>query len=155
MNAWRLDFRLTDPPWHPLLSRSGYAGGIDYLCVRQTAQGIELALCGHGWLGEVPSDWFDDDGKPVPEHRDADGSLLLPPCWNGQAVTGLEDGMFVGELMSDDERTILIDDRADSLASALDELDWDKADLRQLQTMIRDLGTKARQTEVPNRPGAD
>jgi hypothetical protein len=127
-----------DSRWHPFLSRSAYAGQLDYLCARQTPQGIELAVCGHAWIAEVPVDWFDDDGEPLPEHRDANGGLKLPSSWDGQTVTGIEDDIFVGELVADDERTVLLDGNcAEGLAQALIGLSWDEADAEQLQTMMQ------------------
>jgi hypothetical protein len=124
--------------WYPLLPRYSYGGTLDYLCVRQTSQGTELALCGHRYLAEVPQDWFDDDGQPLPEHRNPDGSLRLPSFWDGETVTGIEDHFLVGELLADDEHTVLLGGkRTVSLAKALVALDWDLTDLGELQGLIQ------------------
>jgi hypothetical protein len=126
-----------DAGWHTLLSRYAYAGGKDHLCARKTPAGLELAVCGHSWIAEVPSDWFDDDGEPIPEHRAVDGGLELPSSWDGETVTGIEDGIFVGELVADDERTIAVDPTsAENLAQALADLSWDETALEDLRTAL-------------------
>lgn len=80
---------LLDVPWQKIAEREA-SGRLDtwsvFLCVRPTAepQLIEIAVCRYEELGEMPSDWFDEEGRPLPSYSDEDGSLKLPEYYEYQ-----------------------------------------------------------------------
>ncbi|QDM40615.1 hypothetical protein [Altererythrobacter sp. TH136] len=115
--------------WIILDTQEAY-GAVDswdeYLCALRTDRGFVLNVLRHQWLGEVQQDWFDDDGQPVPEHRDADGDLKLPDEVDGCTVVGFMHGGFVGGLepAGPDEVELGVLTEA-SVAEALRRLRWD------------------------------
>lgn len=120
-------------PWEPgewaTLDRREAYGAFDswneYLCAARTDRGFVLDVFGHAWLGEVPHNWYDDDGELLPEHQDADGDLKLPEEWNGCQVMGLMDGGFVGELQSTGDDPVKLGVLTEaSVRDALERLDW-------------------------------
>lgn len=98
----------------------------EYLCTFRTNRGFILNVLRHQWLGEVPEEWFDDDGRPLPEHQDAEGELKLPDEVDDCTVVGFMYGGFVGGLepAGPDEVELSVLTVA-SVAEALRRLRWD------------------------------
>lgn len=127
--------------WIALDTQEAY-GAVDswdeYLCALPTDRGFVLNVLRHQWLGEVPQDWFDDDGQPVPEHRDAEGELKLPDEVDGCTVVGFMYGGFVGGLepAGPDEVVLNVLTEA-SVAAALRQLRWDTSVILKVQGCLR------------------
>ena len=52
----------------------------EYLCVSRThdPDKFEIAICRYEMVGEIPTDWFDDEGQPLPKYSDDTGCLKVP-----------------------------------------------------------------------------
>lgn len=78
--------------WHVVAYRDVEASDGEMtqdLAMRRTASGFKLAQCGDPIIGEVPVEWFEEDGEtPLPAYRDADGDLKPPALFDGQEVAG-------------------------------------------------------------------
>jgi hypothetical protein len=113
----------------------------EYLCVGRTddPNNFEIAICGYEMVGEIPSDWFDEDGQPLPEYSDGTGCLEVPEYYEyryaGQIVrtklTGHDGEYLLGELVYDETYGSPITVHAEYLAElslALKNLGWVAAD---------------------------
>jgi hypothetical protein len=117
--------------WEVILSRESSSivdTWQEYLCVRQAPNGTgwEIAICQHNILGEPPSEWFDDEGNPLPDHQDESGGLKLPLEWNGKPVSHYDGEYIVGDLIVMGEGYVAHADALDpeNIKRALVELDW-------------------------------
>ena len=100
----------------------------DYLYIRAApdGEGWELGLCGYEVLGEPPSEWFDDDGNPLPEYQDEFGDLKLPDEWEGCPVSHYDGEYIVGDLTLNTDDSIAQIEAATSevINDALLSLGW-------------------------------
>jgi hypothetical protein len=90
--------------------------------------GVLLSVWGHQALGEVPGDWYDDDGELLPMHQTADGNLRLPEVFLGHQVVDFRDGMFVGHLQPIGDAVLMDDAEDDTVRLALGALEWPLGD---------------------------
>ena len=86
--------------------------------------GVLLGVFAHQALGEVPGDWYDEDGELLPMHRTAAGSLRLPEVFGGQQVVDFLDGMFVGDVQLIGDAVLVEDAEDDTVRMALGVLEW-------------------------------
>jgi hypothetical protein len=129
--------------WVTIDSREAY-GSIDswqeYLCARRGAWGFILDVFRHEWLGEVPHDWYDEDGELLPEHQDEDGDLKLPEKVMGVPVFGYAYGGFIGELVSINIDGVQISDWSDEMVgAALEALRWEGTSLAEVRNALQGL----------------
>lgn len=52
--------------------------------MRWNGQSLEIAVVAQKVLGEVPIEWYDEDGKLLPEHCDDNGELRLASHTRGK-----------------------------------------------------------------------
>lgn len=106
---------------------------IEYLCVRRIddAGVCELAICCHEPIAEIPSEWFDDEGEPLPEFKDSDGCLALPEYYemggSRTKLTGHDGEYLLGELVLDEQFGGPVSaslDGAPPMSDALESLGW-------------------------------
>lgn len=105
----------------------------EYLCMGRTEDSrvYELVVCRHEMVAEIPSEWFDDDGEPLPEFRDSDGCLALPEHYEmggrHTKLTGHDGEYLLGELVPDEQFggpvTVSLDG-VPPLSNALETLRW-------------------------------
>lgn len=138
-----------DYPWVIVDEREG-VGRVDtwseYLCVKLTddQDQIDIAVCRNEVVGEIPSEWFDDEGEPLPEFSDENGFLVLPEFyegWGGKTkLTGYDGAYLLGELIWDEEPgppiTVNLED-GEALYDAIKSLGWHPADGNSLIEAIR------------------
>lgn len=93
------------------------------------AGGWELQVFMNEPLGDVPSDWYDEDGELLPEHQDADGELRVPVTFNGKSVTGYTFDGFLGPLMAVEHAARLTTRTSEEIEAALTALGWPLSDL--------------------------
>ncbi len=80
----------------------------EYLCISPAndPDKFEIAICRHELVGEIPADWFDDEGQPLPEYSDDTGYLEVPEYFDGWAgrtkLTGHDGEYLLGELVWDE-----------------------------------------------------
>jgi len=110
-----MDVEPMDNTWIILDEREG-VGRVDtwseYLCVSRThdPDKFEIAICRYEMVGEIPTDWFDDEGQPLPKYSDDTGCLEVPEYYEhryaGQIVrtklTGHDGEYLLGELSCDE-----------------------------------------------------
>ncbi|MCZ8017247.1 MULTISPECIES: hypothetical protein [Pseudomonadota] len=143
-----------DYPWVIVDEREG-VGRVDtwseYLCVKLTDddEKIDIAVCRHEVIGEIPSEWFDDDGVPLPEFSDENGYLVLPEFYEGWAgstkLTGHDGGYLLGELTWDEGPGPPITAErqdVDAVSGALKSLGWSPSDTKALIDAIRKATSK-------------
>jgi hypothetical protein len=120
-----------DTPWITIATREA-SGAIDsweeVLQVCKADRGWHLQVFRHVWLGEVPLDWYDEDGELHPEHQDADRDLKLPETIDGKGVTGYADGGFLGSLIAVSDECQLTECSLDAIGAALEAVNWPKHD---------------------------
>lgn len=133
------------PEWttvatRPFFGRSEWVE--EYLVARKVDGGIALDICWYQPLGNVPLDWYDDDGEPVPNRRTDDGGLRLPEICQGRPVVAAQDGFFVGELQAVQEQKEVVIAAATegAVRDALAELYWDHDAIPDLVSKLRALG---------------
>lgn len=127
-------------PWIIVDEREG-VGRVDtwseYLCVSSTddPSKFDIAVCGSEVVGEIPADWFDDEGQPIPEYSDDTGCLEVPEYYDGWAgvtkLTGHDGEYLLGELVCNETYGLPITVHAENLAEmslALMNLGWVAAD---------------------------
>lgn len=132
----------------------------EYLCVFRGPSGYVLNVYHYPWLGEVPAEWYNEDGVLLPEHRDAYDDLSLPDEWNGQVVAAHLYGGFVGRL-----QPVLTDVQVSELAeenvlAALAELGWPVGDIDHIREGLQELvdtdeALEAHYGEVDPKPAED
>lgn len=128
---------LSTPEWSMIAARpfSGcFEWGEEYLMARKAQGGIALDIFGNQILGEVPDDWFDEDGEPVPTHRAENGEMRLPEMVAGSPIVGCQDGYFVGDLVPVQDFTQVIVTEVTEVAvrRALSELCWEYVPVSEL-----------------------
>jgi hypothetical protein len=84
----------------------------EYLCVSRTddPNNFERAICRYEMVGEIPQEWFDAEGQPLPEYSDSDGYLEIPEYIEHRYAGGIfntklsgHDGEYLlGELVYDE-----------------------------------------------------
>lgn len=117
-------------------------GWDEYLCAFRGPWGFELAAFRYEWLGEVPDDWFDDDGDLLPEHVGPDGDIQLPATLWGQPVVAHRHGGFIGEFqpVSNGGEVQISDCSAPMVEAALEVVGWPTEALADVQAALRQLG---------------
>lgn len=136
--------------WHKLSAREN-SGAIDswkeYLSGRLFKGGVMIGVLAPQPLGEVPWDWYDDEGELLPMHRTDDGDIRLPEVFNGKIVVGIEGDTLIGNLQPIDDRSTywLGSLSPKAIHAALQSLDWNTFDtdkvLLGLQGMLNGLHT--------------
>jgi hypothetical protein len=129
-------------PWTVCDKREAY--GVhdiweEYLCVRRAPGGWEVAVCQHDLLREVASEWFDENGEPLPEYRDEHGALKLPDVVDGQEVWGFDGEYILGRLVPSnaDSNRICVGDLDEVFGlDALASLDWPRTALGALLAAV-------------------
>lgn len=119
--------------WHVVSTRR-VGGALDdweeFLCIREgrVASTTVIAICGYEIIGEPPSDWFDDDGVPLPEYRDDHGDLKLPDMWEGSPVSHFDGEYMISDLIpiARHGAKIVLSNSSDkaALPSAIRKLGW-------------------------------
>lgn len=125
-----------DSTWIVVDEREG-VGRVDtwseYLCVSRTDEPdtFDIAICRHELVGEIPKNWFDDEGQPLPEYSDDSGHLEVPEYFDGWAgrikLTGHDGEYLLGELVFDETYGGPISVKADDMAAisgAVNDLGW-------------------------------
>ena len=98
----------------------------DFLCASVSGQGVVLDIRAHECLGEVPDDWFDEDGELLPEHTDDQGDLRVPETMRDSPVTSVQNNNFFSELRSLDDRPVELPVLSEpAVQDALDHLGCD------------------------------
>lgn len=117
----------------------------EYLCVSRLPDPakFEIAICRHELVGEIPTDWFDEDGVPYPEYSDEVGDLVVPDYYDVGSyrakLSGHDGEYLLGELALDEtfgQPIVLLDGDEDGLKQALVALDWVPCDAVNLQQRI-------------------
>jgi hypothetical protein len=125
-----------DSSWIVVDEREG-VGRVDtwseYLCVSRTDEPdtFDIAICRYEVVGEIPAEWFDEDGCPLVEYSDGDGNLLVPEWleeWGHYTkLTGHNGEYLLGELSCEDSYcppiTLKFYDR-ESISQSLNDLRW-------------------------------
>lgn len=122
----------------------------EYLCVSRTdvPNKFEIAICRYEMVGEIPQEWFDDEGQPLPEYSDSDGYLKIPEYFEHRYAGGIfntklsgHDGEYLlGELVYDETYGQPISVQRDDdavLSVALIDLEWNNANTDALATLIK------------------
>jgi len=122
----------------------------EYLCVSRTddPKKFEIAICRYEMVGEIPLEWFDEDGQPLPEYSDGTGCLEVPEYYEyryaGQIVrtklTGHDREYLLGELVYDETygQPISVQSEDDAqLSEALIGLKWYNANIDALIALIK------------------
>ena len=122
----------------------------EYLCVSRTddPKKFEIAICRYEMVGEIPLEWFDEDGQPLPEYSDGTGCLEVPEYYEyryaGQIVrtklTGHDGEYLLGELVYDETygQPISVQSEDDAqLSEALIGLKWYNANIDALIALIK------------------
>ncbi len=133
------------PGWTTVASRPFFGRSEwveEYLMARKVDGGIALDIFWHWPLGNVPLDWYDDDGEPVPTRRTDDGGLRLPEISQGRRVVAAQDGFFVGDLQPVQEQKEVVIEAATegAVRDALAGLYWDHDAIPDLVSKLRALG---------------
>ena len=132
--------------WHILVTREqssiGAGAWTEYLCARPVEDGFLLGICINELLGDIPSEWHDDDGELLPEYRDENGDLLLPAQYEGRPVEGYDGEYILGPLdrWNNDESALVKHLSRDSVSESLRELEWNTDDTDKVLTALRLLG---------------
>ena len=106
-------------------------------------EGFLLCVMANQALGEVPGDWYDDDGELLPMHQTADGRLRMPEVFGGQPVVDFLDGMFVGELQLIGNAVLVEDAEDDTVRMALGALEWPLVDAEVVMAAVDRLSAPA------------
>ncbi len=126
--------------WIVLDQREG-VGRVDtwdeYLCVRKSekANEVELAICRHQIVCEIPREWFDDDGQPLEEFRDEYGDFQAPEYIDisssagpiRTAIIGHDGEYLLSDLMCDETYGLPLQapgDDVEKIQEAISELEW-------------------------------
>ena len=118
----------------------------EYLCVSSTndPDKFEIAICRNEVVGEIPSDWFDDEGQPLTEYFDGTGYLVVPEYYDGWAgrtkLTGHDGEYLLGELSWDESFAppITVNRRNTvEIINAMNDLGWVAAEPQSLLEAIR------------------
>lgn len=122
----------------------------EYLCVSRTEDPriYEFAICRHEMVGEIPSEWFDEEGQPLPEYSDKDGSLVIPEYYEYRyaggtvrtKLTGHDGEYLLGELVLDEQFGGPVPaslDGAPPLSDALESMGWKTSNLDGLRQEIK------------------
>jgi hypothetical protein len=125
----------------------------EYLCAFSHPWGFMLDVFRYEWLGPVPRQWFGEDGEPLPEHLDPQGSLKLPEVIDGTPVLAHMYGGFVGPFQSVCEGSVRISDHSEDLVlSALEALGWDRRFTADVQEALRQIEAAHGYRPVPMPP---
>lgn len=92
------------------------------LCVRPSADALDMAICINEGLGEAPRPRFEDRGDDGADSRELDDQTV-PAFFEGAPVNNIEDGIFCGPLIEQDLLTDVQRER-ETLAEALGTLGW-------------------------------
>jgi hypothetical protein len=130
-------------PFIPVASRQASGATepwTEYLCARHVPQGLEFAVCANKVIAEIPSDWLDEDGLPLPRYRDDRGELMVPAYFQGHEVLDIADGYLLGPLEVDPNHDPVTIPRATlrDLQSAMKLLDWTVSDGLSVLSIMRD-----------------
>jgi hypothetical protein len=132
--------------WNILVTREqssiGAGAWTEYLCARTVEDGFLLGICIYELLGDIPSEWRDDDGELLPEYQDGNGDLLLPAQYEGRRVEGYDGEYILGPLdrWNNDESALVKHLSRDSVSKSLHELEWDTDDTDEVLTALHLLG---------------
>ena len=133
------------PEWttvatRPFFGRSEWVE--EYLMARPVDGGIALDIFWHQPLENVPLDWYDDDGEPLPTRLTDDGALRLPEICQGQRVVAAQDGFFVEDLqpVQEHKEVIIAEVTEVAVKDALAELYWDHDAIPDLVLRLRAIG---------------
>ena len=132
--------------WHPLLSREqssiGAGAWTEYLCANPIGNGFALGICMYELLGDIPSEWYDDDGDLLPGYRDESGGLLLPAEYKGRPVEGYDGEYLLGPLdqWNNDQSALVRQLSRESVRESLSQLDWDTDDADEVLAALERLG---------------
>jgi hypothetical protein len=113
----------------------------EYLCAKIDETQITLGICIYELLGDLPREWFDDDGELLPEFQDENGDLELPDEYDGKPVTGNNGEWLLGPLdrWNNDEIATITELSLESITEALHALQWDPADASEVLTALAKL----------------
>lgn len=134
-----------EPEWTILASRDA-SGALDcwteHLGVRPAPQGLELGLLAPKVLGEIPQDWYDEDGDLLPEYADDMGELRLPDTFNGSRVADFDgEYLFGAPVLSGSDTLLLTDFSERGIQHALGSFGWPEEEreeaFSELQTVVK------------------
>ncbi len=123
--------------WSPILSREQSNMSdtwTEYLCATRDGAVFGLGICVHELLGYIPQEWFDDDGEPLPQYRNKDGSLRVPAEFAGQSVVGHDGEYLLGSLgqWNSDQSASVSDLSLEAVNDALRQIGWNVDDASEL-----------------------
>jgi hypothetical protein len=124
--------RLVLSDWELLATREAW-GAVDswdeYLGLKGVPGQYTFSVLRHLWLGEVPEDWFDEEGELLPEHIDEDGELRLPEEADGLPVRAHMYGGFVGDLDTAWHDPVTVTELTEaSVKEVLRQVGWDQSE---------------------------
>jgi hypothetical protein len=130
--------------WHIILSREQSTMAdtwTEYLCAKVEKGEFVLGVCIHEILQYIPEEWFDDDGEPLPEFRDANGDLELPAEYNGRSVEGHDGECLLGPLdqWNNEDTAYLTELTPEAVSQALDLIEWAGADVEDVLSALAGL----------------
>jgi hypothetical protein len=117
----------------------------EYLCIRTSddPDWVEITICRYEMVGEIPADWFDEEGRPLPEYSDGSDYLVVPDYFDGWAgrakLTGHDGEYLLGELAVDEAvgwigKAQWLDRR--EISKNLESLQWKTSNLDTLVATI-------------------
>ena len=115
----------------------------DFLSASVSDEGVILDIRAHACLGEVPDDWFDEDGELLAEHTDDQGDLRMPETMRDRPVISYQNGNFFGELQSLHDRPVVLPVLSEpEVQEALDKVGWDASDTSEVYAALQELVAK-------------
>ena len=86
---------------------------------------MDLTLFGHEIVGDIPREWFDENGEVLPQFSDEDGDICIPDVYDGHIVVRRDGEYPFGSSMPvDDDASVSVDVTADAIAEGLRSLEW-------------------------------
>lgn len=145
-----LDIALSGDDWVILAEREGY-GRVDswdeYFAISRHMESYCFCVVRDQWLGEVPDDWFDEDGELLPEHQHENGDLKLPDEIDGCAVLGYKYGGFTGELSAEGWEPVMVPHLTPlRVRDALSQLQWREGDFGEVWEALKVLARRSEES---------
>ncbi|MGE8142892.1 hypothetical protein ACQKOE_13025 [Novosphingobium sp. NPDC080210] len=133
--------------WSKILSREQGTMAdtwTEYLCAKPANDGFVLGVCIYEIVDYIPGEWFDDDGEPLPEFRDAKGDLVLPAEFNGRPIEGHDGEWLLGPLdqWNNEETAYVTELSHSSVAEALEILDWKISEANEVLSALHSLASE-------------
>lgn len=127
--------------WHTILLREQSTMAdtwTEYLCAKVEKDEIVLGICIYEILEYLPKEWFNDEGEPLPEFRDANGDLELPAEYNGRSVEGHDGEWLLGPLdqWNNGDTAYVTELTPEAVSQALDLIGWAGAEVEQVLSAV-------------------